>query len=80
MSEHKCMNCNTTIEVYYDPPGEILNHTSPDDEYICEDCHVKEYMHHRTLCMIMGNAFIPIHELEKLIAEQCISVKSLYKR
>jgi hypothetical protein len=70
MSEHKCINCNTIIEVYYYPngftlydtrqadpngftpaglpssPGEILSQTSTDDEYICENCLVKEYMQH----------------------------------
>ena len=84
-----CIKCNTTIEIYCNSTGEeittagaLATEGSKDagDEFICENCIVKDYMHHRTRCMIMGIKFKMIPELEELIAERYTSVKSLRHR
>ena len=70
MTEYKCINCNTTIDICYDSTGEELSNTDPTDKYICENCLLRPYTTEKVLCNATGREFETIPLIEKLFREK----------
>ena len=84
-----CIKCNTTIEIYCNSTGEeittadaLATDGSKDagDEFICENCILRNYMQHRTNAMISGKEFEMVPWLEEMIFKKYKSIRSLRHR
>ena len=75
-----CIKCNIAIEIYCTSTGEEIKDVTERDKFICEDCILGNYMHHRTNAMISDVEFEMVPWLEEIIFKKYKNVRSLRHR